>query len=150
MPRFEAEPNRHTPLFTTGTFLPPVIAADRTLTPANNPVIIAKTVRVPPNVTLTIQPGTRLVAHEYARLEVQGQLRVVGTAQAPVKFSSNERHPENQMWAGIVFEAGGRGLIRQARLKAASPAVSCLVGSAVTLDSVAIVGSIMDTFNCVY
>lgn len=140
IPRFDNESNRHTPLHVQGTFLPPVIAKNQILTAADNPVILAKTVRVPTGVTLTIEAGAHVYAHEYALLDIQGELKIKGTAEQPVRFSSNEQHPDNQIWGGIIFEPGSRGIIIQARFKAAYPTIACLPGSQVTIDGL----------NCVY
>lgn len=150
VPRFTDEPNRHTPLHFTGTFLPPVIIKDRTITAADNPVIITKTVQVPSGVTLTIEPGTKIFAHEYALLDVSGQLQINGSPEKPVQFSSNEQHPVNQVWGGLVFETGSHGTIVQTIFHSASPAVSCLAGSVVKIDRTNITGSIRPLFNCVY
>ena len=91
LPKLALEPDRHTPRLSSGTFLPPEIRQDLTLTPQDNPIIIAKTSRILPGVTVTIQPGTRIFAHEFSSLLIEGTLSSNGTAQKPVTFTSNER-----------------------------------------------------------
>lgn len=137
-PAFETEPNRHTPRFAAGTFLPPAIAETTKLSPAQNPVILSGTTVIPDNVTLTIEPGTHIFAHEFSGLEVRGTLNVSGTADQPVVLSTNEAHELNQVWNGIFFQAGSVGRVESAVFEHASPAISCLQNSSVSYDHIRI------------
>ena len=130
---FTSQPNRHTPRFASGTFLPPALTKNTTLSPAQNPVILAGTTTIPAGVTLAIEPGTRVFVHEFSGLHVSGTLRLRGTAEQPVTFFTNEVHPENQVWNGLIFNPGSRGDIAHALIEHASPAVSCLAQSSVAV-----------------
>lgn len=132
LPFFTQEPNRHSPQHASGTFLPPIIPNDLELTPADNPVLLTNTTRIPVGVTVTIAPGTNIFAHEFGQLLVAGQLLINGSQTQPVTLTSNEQHPENRVWSGIIFQAGSLGKITYAIFRHASPAVSCLADSQVT------------------
>jgi hypothetical protein len=121
--------SRHTPLHYTGTFLPPVISRDRNLTPENNPVILSHLTRVPSGVTLTLAPGTQIYAHEFAGLNIEGNLIAAGNAVKPIVFTTNEEHPRNQLWNGISLEPGSRAELLFVAIQHASPAITCLADS---------------------
>lgn len=131
-PDFIAEPNRHTPRHSQGTYLPARITHDTHLTPADNPILVAGTTHIPAGITVTVDPGTTLFAHEFSRLTVAGTLVLRGTAAAPIVLQSNEAHPDNQIWYGLTFQPGSRADIRHTRIVQASPAVTCLAGSRLT------------------
>lgn len=129
IPDLIAEPNRHTPIKTEGTFLPPIIDDDYALTADDNPIILSRQTRIAPEASLTIGPGAMIFAHEFSQLEVAGKLTVAGTKETPVVFTSNEEHPANQTWGGIIATAGSVVDIKGAIIADASPAVSCLAAS---------------------
>ncbi|MCH8748441.1 hypothetical protein IH781_01695 [Patescibacteria group bacterium] len=138
LPKLALEPDRHTPRLSSGTFLPPEIGQDLTLTPQDNPIIIAKTSRILPGVTVTIQPGTRIFAHEFSSLLIEGTLSSNGTAQKPVTFTSNERHPDNQIWAGLVFAPDSQSQLSYTDFSYATPAITCQPDSQLTANHITI------------
>lgn len=133
IPSFSALTNLHTPREYTGLFLPPTISTSQTITLEDSPVIITGTTTILPNTTLTLEPGTEIFMHEYASLVVEGTLVVNGTFQQGVTFTTNEEHPSNQSWAGIVFASTGRGTITNAHLKFGSPGITCNPDSAAVI-----------------
>lgn len=132
-PAFIDEENRHTPIVTSGTFLPPTVKENTTLTVAQNPVILSSTTTIPAGTSLTIQKGVVIYAHEYAALIVEGSLTIQGNEKQPVKISTNEKHDANKVWSGIITQPGGKTVIDQARISFASPAISCMAGSSVVI-----------------
>ncbi len=128
--------DRHTPLNTTGTYLPPAISTTRTISGDASPLILTGTTRIAPGATLTLAPGTKIYAAEFATLIIDGTLITQGTAAAPVIFSTNEQHEANQLWNGLVVSAGGHGDLRHTTIEYATPAVTCLKNSSVTGDHV--------------
>lgn len=83
-------------------------------------VRLAGPVEVPLETTLTIAPGSRVVAVDAAaKLSVRGTLLVQGTESEPVVFST----PSG--WQGIEFmEAKGKSILTQARFADAETALS--------------------------
>ena len=130
---FSREENKHTPLFADGTFLPPTITKDTTYTAKDNPVILTTTTHIPKDNTITFEKGTHVVVHEHGQLTVQGTLNIAGTKTNPVLLTSNEKHPENISWGGIIFTETGKGNISHAVFEYASPAISCINKSAVNI-----------------
>lgn len=128
-PSYADEASRHTPRETQGTFLPPTISASITYTAADNPLILARTTTIPPGILVTLAPGTRIVAHEFATLTVHGQLVAAGTKQDPIVFTTNEVHDDNKNWNGLFISDAGHASLTHTRLEYASPAVSCLQNS---------------------
>lgn len=133
LPQFIEEPSRHTPRHSQGTFLPPELTADLTLTAADNPILLTHTTRVPAGLRLTLQPGVSIFAHEFATLVIDGQLESQGTKAQPVHAVSNEMNPANRVWGGIIFQAGSTGSLDYTIINAGSPAISCLAGSTVNV-----------------
>lgn len=143
LPILEPEPNRHTPIHTTGTFLPPTINRNIKLGPQDNPILLTTTTRIPAHITVTVSAGTTIYAHEFAQLIVDGKLIIRGTATKPVQLTTNEEHPLNQTWSGISVTASGQATIKHAAIRHASPAISCLPGSTAVITDVLIeVGSL--------
>ncbi|MBI5441516.1 MAG: right-handed parallel beta-helix repeat-containing protein [Deltaproteobacteria bacterium] len=109
-------------------------------------VLLSEDVLVPPGVTLTIAPGTRVrVARtdssktdpEYlsplVELTVRGTLRADGEATAPISFSAaEERKPGT--WAGLLVN-GGTASLRHCRVEDADTAVHVLDGALRLQDS---------------
>ncbi|MEX1997390.1 MAG: hypothetical protein WEA04_01805 [Candidatus Andersenbacteria bacterium] len=138
IPFLEEEPNRHTPRHALGTYLPPVIQADLALTAADNPVLVSSQTHVAPGATLTLAPGTQLYFHEFAGLIITGKLQARGSRAQPIILASNEVHPENQAWSGLIFTAQSEGQLDAVHISDASPAISCLADSVVTAQAVQI------------
>lgn len=144
---FEPSLARHTPRVSEGTFLPPVVTASRTLSPADGPVIITQSTQIPAGVTVTIQPGTQVFFNEFATLNVAGALNAVGSVAQPIYFQTNEVHPSNQAWGGIVFAATGLGHLTHVRLTDASPGITCVDRSRATVRSTTILRGSLGFFN---
>jgi len=147
IPTLIPEPSRHTPHYSTGTFLPPIIKESLTLTPADNPILLTTTTRVSPNVTVTLTAGTAVYAHEFAGFIVAGHLVAEGTTAQPIQFISNEVHPLNQTWSGITVTKDGQLTITHADLHHASPAFTCLTGSNASLSNVHITDTSLGIFT---
>lgn len=141
------EINRHTPLHAAGTFLPLQITQDLGLTPNQNPVILAGRTEIKSGVTVTFAPGTHLYAHEFAELAILGVLRMQGTDTQPVTLTTNERHPQNQLWNGIIVESGGQAEITYTHFEYASPALTCLPGSTTKLSHSEIKNALIGIFT---
>jgi|SRR5581483_830554 len=141
------EPNRHTPQYTNGTYLPPVITKDTTLTASGSPIVVAGTIRVPAGVTLTIEPGTAIYAAEFSEIDIEGTLRALGTAQTPITLSTNEVHPLNQVWNGLIFRPGSAGTISYTTIAHGAPAISCLATAVVQGDHLTLTDTLTDVFT---
>lgn len=146
-PPAQDEPNRHTPLISQGTFLPPTITEQVTLTAKDNPVILPAATTITKAGALTIEPGAIIMVHEYGQLIVDGRLHINGTEKEPVTFLTNESHPANQMWGGIIFNPSGNGSIAHATFEHASPAISCLNTNNIAINQVKSKYSNQDIFN---
>lgn len=127
------EPDRHTPLVIEGTFLPPVITKSTHITSAQSPLILTGRTRVPRAVTLEIDPGVTIYAHEFAELIVAGRLVSRGQPDTPIVWRSNEAHPLNQIWNGLIFTAGSQAEVSHTIIQHAAPAMSCLPDSQVSM-----------------
>lgn len=132
-PSFTQEPNRHTPIISEGTFLPPTMSGNLTISDKQNPVILSGITTIPAGSSLTISKGVVIYAHEYAAFIVEGSLHIQGTPVDQVRITTNEKHPVNQVWAGIITKAQGNTTIEHARIAFASPAISCLKDSTVSV-----------------
>lgn len=136
LPYLTASVDRHTPLYTTGTYLPPIITRNQTIPASASPVILTGATRVAAGTTLTLEAGAHLYANEFATLDIAGTLITPGTAEKPVIFSTNEQHDANQLWNGVVFRSGSRGHLNHTIIEYATPALICLKNSLVTGEQV--------------
>lgn len=127
------EVSRHTPLHSDGTFLPPRLTQDTTFTPEQNPIILAHQTEIAPGVAVTFTSGTHIFAHEFSELAVLGTLHMQGSETQPIILTTNERHPQNQLWNGIIVEPGGQAEITRAQFHFASPALTCETDSTASL-----------------
>lgn len=134
-PTYQDEVNLHTPQITDGTYLPPAITENTTYTIDDSPLILTGATMVPVGATLTLNSGVRVVAHEFAALTVEGTLAAAGTAEQPIVFTTNEVHPDNQTWGGIIVERTGQANLQHVLVEYASPALSCLPNSRVNAKS---------------
>ncbi|MFH1354235.1 MAG: hypothetical protein ABIH36_03010 [bacterium] len=135
IPYLTSQPDRHTQKHTAGTTLPPVINEDLILTPANNPVLLTATTRINAGATLSLSPGTAIYAHEFSGIIIEGKLVAQGLKDEPILFTSNELHPLNQTWNGLIVTGEGQATITHAIFHYASPALTCLADSNTTLNS---------------
>lgn len=133
LPEFIVPPDYHTPLFTSGTTLPPVIRENMILTADQNPFLLTSATHINPSVTVTIQAGVTIFAAENASLIVNGRLIAHGTNALPITFQSNEKHPLNQTWLGVIAEPQSSVSLQHVSISDASPAVSCLSDSQVSI-----------------
>ena len=71
-------------------------------------ILIVKTLTVPKDVTLTIEPGTivRFEPTATNSIVVSGKLIAVGTKDRPIQFVPKDG---KGFWRGIEFTPGGRG-----------------------------------------
>jgi hypothetical protein len=83
------------------------IDADETWSPSGNPHIIDSSVYVRNGAWVTIEPGCTVKTTDYG-LEVgyfgRGGIRAIGTASAPILFTSNKVSPTPGDWDGIAIE----------------------------------------------
>lgn len=128
-PPYQDEVSFHTPTITNGTFLPPTITTSKTYTAADNPLLLTYQTTIPAGITVTLEPGVRVYAHEFATLTVNGHLATSGTPEEPIIFTTNEAHPDNQNWNGLVINPGGRVTATHTTIEYASPAISCMKNS---------------------
>jgi len=88
-----------------------VVTADETFTPGR-PYRIIDSLVIEQGATLTLEPGTRLLFHDGARLDVRGSLRSAGTSENPV-ILTGDRTGEvisgvsfdimSRQWFGVIF-----------------------------------------------
>jgi hypothetical protein len=81
-------------------------------------VLVTKAVTVASGVTLTIQPGTvvrfspgRPFFITQAALTIMGRLIAIGTADKPIRFTSDVLQPDRGDWGGFGFSGGSAGNI---------------------------------------
>ena len=131
----QPEPNRHTLVRSEGKYLPRIIEQNLTLSSSEGPFLISGTINIQPTATLTIEPGTQILAHEFGQIINQGVLVINGTKQQPVTISTNELHPLNQTWSGIVSTPQSTTSITNAHIQHASPAITCQTSSTVSINN---------------
>jgi len=79
--------------------------------PGGTPLWLPGTLTVTSGVTLTMSPGVLIVGgDEFSRIHVHGSLKVEGTEEEPVVFTSAESKEVGE-WRGLVFEPGSGGSI---------------------------------------
>src|SRR5262249_13550677 len=93
----------------------PLGAPEVRWTPAGSPYRLTADATVPPGVTLVVEPGVSVFADSTRRLTVNGIIKVLGTADARVRFShlpgaplvDDPREPGTQSvppkWGGILI-----------------------------------------------
>ncbi len=122
-----------TPKFTGGD-----VSADRTLTKACSPYTIADSIVVGGNAKLTIEPGVvlRFDPNTYVSVgySTAARLSVVGTASAPITFTSSNTAPGAGDWAGVQLWGNtmSGSSLSYVKLDYCGPdGGACLVGSGV-------------------
>lgn len=73
------------------------------------PYVISNTLTIAAGAKLVLQPGTTLRFANAKSLTVDGVLKIAGTAQSPVTFTSNSGSPQRGIWTGIVLNATAAG-----------------------------------------
>lgn len=129
IPDIEKKVDRHTPLYSEGTFLPPIIEDRLELFETDNPVILYDSTRVAADSTLVLHEGVQLFASEFTSISVEGVFEIRGTDAHEVILTTNEKNVANRVWSGIHFYPGSRGTITHASIRHAYPPVSCAVGA---------------------
>lgn len=71
-----------------------------TLTLADSPYRATNNLLVPPGVTVVVEPGVIIYIDQGVWWKIDGELRAIGTAIQPVKFT---RHTSATSWAGFWF-----------------------------------------------
>ncbi|MFQ5858408.1 MAG: SBBP repeat-containing protein, partial [Anaerolineae bacterium] len=80
------------------------VDSDTTLTKAESPYVLNGGLTVAAGVTLTIEPGVRLLFPEYSGVSVNGRLVAIGTPQEPIIFSHVD--PDTR-WSGVMVDPSG-------------------------------------------
>ncbi len=75
-----------------------LITQDTTWSKANSPYIVVQSIRVEDGVTLTIEPGVEVRFAGNYFLEIDGTLVALGTASAPILFTSGDGSPAPGDW----------------------------------------------------
>ena len=123
----------HTPVHSSGFFIPQTIDTTLTIGPEQGIVILQGNIIVEPSGHLIILPGTTIFAHEYSNVRVFGMLDAQGEKNEPIAFISNEQNEQNRNWGGILYEHNTKGFISHTTFHHASPAVSCQEAGGVVL-----------------
>ena len=74
-------------------------------------IYIMEGVTVADGVTLTIEPGTTVRFEHGDGLAVHGVLMALGTADKPIRFTSDAAQPEHGDWTGIHLYPGSAGSV---------------------------------------
>lgn len=89
------------------TFLNNVTINSNTSFTNNKPYVILGALRIADNVTLTIEPGTKIYAHPNAPIIVNGTVLASGTADKPIVFNGDRLDEPYKnfpaSWPGIYF-----------------------------------------------
>jgi len=85
------------------TYVSGNITADTVWRKSDSPYIVTATVQVFQNITLTIEPGVIIKFNPSTGLTIGGKLVAIGTAEAPITFTSNAPTPASKDWGRIKF-----------------------------------------------
>lgn len=80
-----------------------LITSDTIWTMANSPYIVKGNILVQNGATLTIEPGVQVLFDGAYRLQIEGQLIAIGTANNRIVFTSNYNPKQAGDWLGITF-----------------------------------------------
>jgi hypothetical protein len=78
-----------------------VISTNTTLTLAGSPYVLTSNLLVQSSITLTIDPGVVVRCMDNKLIQVNGTLRAIGTANAPIRFERDPLATAN--WGGFRF-----------------------------------------------
>jgi len=128
---------------TGASMLPAVVAGSLTLTAAGSPYLATGDIYVPSNTCLSAEPGVSIRMPSTASIYVQGELRLEGSVEAPVRIELNTdlnaiaqiySHPELNTapgqirWGGIAFNyADHTGILSNVVIRGASLAAADVV-----------------------
>jgi hypothetical protein len=106
--------------------VPSVIEEDTVWCEGQSPVSITENTALMPGAGLYIGPGVVVRFSDSVGLQIRGEMRAIGTANAPVVFSSASPTPTRNSWGGIqiVSGDGGRALFRHALVEYSQGGVS--------------------------
>ncbi len=84
------------------------ITASETWLAANNPHVVRGALEVLGGATLTIEAGVELRFDQDSELRVTtGELRAMGTQEAPIRIVARQSAPTKGYWRGVVLAAAG-------------------------------------------
>jgi hypothetical protein len=115
-----------------GSSLAATVDKDLTL---SGDVDMLKTTTVLAGVTLTLSPGTKLLAAKDAELIVNGKIVVDATAASPVVFQSKE-HTGPDGWVGLHIQNGGEASLKHIEIHDAKFAFNASAGSTFGIDHI--------------
>jgi RHS repeat-associated protein len=93
------------------------ISTDTTWTLANSPYVLTGNVSVAAGVTLTIEPGVVVQGNAHSReLTVSGSLSAIGTASAPITFTSTADSAAGQ-WYRLHFNGSGASTLKHVNIR---------------------------------
>ncbi|MFN2285817.1 MAG: hypothetical protein ACK2UQ_15470, partial [Anaerolineae bacterium] len=111
---------------------------DTTLTPQTvlQGYEMAADFTVPPTITLTLEPGVKLMGANDVELKVQGHLEALGTPVQPITLTSVTDSGGGQ-WQGVLFD-GGSGNLRHTTVRYGGGSNSAgMIGNITVLDTLA-------------
>jgi parallel beta-helix repeat protein len=88
------------------------VAANRTLTTACSPYAITDDINVASGATLTIEPGVtvKFASGTQVYIYAGAIFNAIGTATAPIVFTSSKSVPAEGDWQGVVVQNGGNSV----------------------------------------
>jgi len=86
------------------TYVSGPITTNTTWNPAHSPYVVVGNALVMQNVTLTIQPGVRVLFDTLKALQVDGKLVARGTETDSIWFTSRRSSPSPGNWGYILFD----------------------------------------------
>lgn len=80
------------------------ISSDTTWTAGDSPYKVVGNITVKEGATLTVAPGVRVEFDGFYHLMIYGELKVLGTLDNKVVFTSGRETPAPGNWSGVIFE----------------------------------------------
>lgn len=88
------------------------------------PYVITANLTVPAGAKLTLQPGTTLKFANGTVLTATGELKISGTAAAPVVLTSNAVTPARGSWSGVLINGSAGSVVEYATIEYTLTAVN--------------------------